>query len=65
MAKLSSLPKPLVYKEEVHFVNFSALASAGDSDSNPTYFGVLRDPLARFKSRFQFVRASRYLLRSS
>ena len=58
--QLVHFPRPLIYKQGVHFINFSWF---GDF-MQPSYFGVVRSPLERFRSRFNFVRNKRWFLPS-
>ena len=52
MQFVHKLKRPAVYFEEVHLIDFEKLTRA----INPSYFGVVRDPYARFRSRWQYTR---------
>ena len=49
------LPKPSLYMEEVHMIDFEEVAGL----PNPTFFGIIRDPYKRFKSKFEFSRTTK------
>ena len=48
------LPKPAVYVQEIHFLE---VISESSPHNQPVYFSMMRDPVDRFKSRYQWCRA--------
>ena len=41
--------------QEIHLINFKEV----DGGINPMYFGLVRDPYSRFRSKYQFSRKSK------
>ena len=48
LERMKTMPKPLFYREEVHFVDFTAL---DNNTRNPVYIATVRNPVDRFESR--------------
>ena len=48
-----NMTRPAIYSREIAVIDFEDIAGI----VNPTYFGMVRDPVERFKSSFLFYRS--------
>ena len=51
---VQELAKPALFMEEIHMIDFEKEAGV----PNPTFFGIVRDPYKRFKSKWEFSRTT-------
>ena len=55
--RVTRMKRPAIYMQEVHLVDFEGHLEEYGLARHPAYFGVMRDPVDRFKSRFQWCRS--------
>ena len=48
------LPAPAIFSRELSIIDFEEI----DGGPNPTFFGMVREPVARFKSSYNFYKAT-------
>ena len=52
MIRKSAEDGPFVFGQEIHLIDFETV----DGGLNPMYFGMMREPFDRFKSKWQYAR---------